>query len=317
MYIGIDLGGTKIAGAITGNDGDNIVNKIVIPTEMEKGKEAVTGNVIKCIDSLVATSSDNKIEAIGIGIPGRIKDNTILNAPNLSCWNGVNPADLLGKHFNTSVYTDNDANTAALAELLFGAGVGLSDFLFITISTGIGGGIISGGKLIRGYNQTAGEIGHMIIAPGETVCGCGQRGCLEAMASGTHLTNRLRQRLAENPETIMLEMVDNNPELATTHHLSSALKQGDSLALELVQKNASYIALGLLNYIQMLDPQRIIIGGGLTNLGPLFFEAIEKELKTLYVNAGGMLPEIVKSPLEQDSGVLGAVALAVKGKDFS
>ncbi|MFC1478718.1 ROK family protein [Candidatus Margulisiibacteriota bacterium] len=315
MYIGIDLGGTKIAAAVTDHSGENIVNKIVRPTEADKGCENVTKNVFACIDELLANNSGDSLKAIGIGIPGRIKDDVILSAPNLPCWENVNPVDVLQSRYKKPVFTENDANTAALAELLFGAGKGLSDFLYMTISTGIGGGIISNGKLLTGHNDLAGEIGHMIIMPGGTKCGCGQMGCLEAMASGTHLTNRLRKRLVKDrPESIILELANNDPEQATTRHIAEAALKGDIFAIDLIKENAYYVALGINNCIHILDPELIIIGGGLANFGDLFFDEIRAQIRKVRKADGMPLPGIVKSPLDQDTGVLGAVALAIEGE---
>jgi len=210
---------------------------------------------------------------------------------------------------------ENDANVAALAELLFGAGRGKQDFLYMTVSTGIGGGIINRGKLLVGHNHTAGEVGHMVIVPSGPECGCGQKGCLEAMASGTHLTKRLRTCLKEeNPETKILTLAGNDPDQATTKHIAEAAAAGDALAIGLIKENAGYIAQGLNNYIHLLDPELIIIGGGLANFGDLFFNEIKIQLKDLHKNEGVPLPDVVRSPLDQDSGVLGAVALAIEGR---
>ncbi|MFH1428969.1 MAG: ROK family protein [Candidatus Margulisiibacteriota bacterium] len=315
MYIGIDLGGTKIAAAITDHSGENIVNKIIRPTEAGKGRNHVTNNVFACIDQLLENNPGDSLKAIGIGIPGRIKNDIILNAPNLTCWENINPVDLLQERYKKPVFTDNDANTAALAELLFGAGKGHEDFLYMTISTGIGGGIICNGKLLVGHNHLAGEIGHTIIIPGGTKCGCGQMGCLEAMASGTHLTNRLRKRLVnDRPDSLILKLANNNPELATTRHIAEAALQGDIFAIDLIKENAYYVALGINNYIHMLDPELIIIGGGLANFGDIFFDEINAQLRKIHKNEGVVLPDVVRSPLDQDSGLLGAVALAIEGE---
>ena len=316
MYIGIDLGGTKIAAAITNSHNNEIAKIIVRPTETEQGRAKVFENICKCIDELLESveASKSTLKAIGFGVPGRINNNIILNAPNLPGWDNVNLAEMLQEKYPVPVYLENDANAAALAELLYGAGVGKKDFLYMTVSTGIGGGIISEGKLLTGHNHTAGEIGHMIIQPEGTLCGCGQKGCLEAMASGTHLTNRLRQRLAEDkPKTKVLELANNKPEQATTKHLAEAAKAGDSFAIELIKENARYIAFGINNYIQLLDPELIIIGGGLANFGDIFFNEINNYLNIIHHNVGVLLAPVVKSPLAQDSGVLGAVALAIEG----
>lgn len=318
MYIGVDLGGTKIASAVTNLKDHKIAKKDVRPTQVELGKNKVYDNICNSIEELINSSEGGlkALKAIGVGVPGRINKNIILNAPNLPGWENINLAELLQRKYPVPVYLENDANAAGLAELLYGAGVGKKDFLYMTVSTGIGGGIISNGKLLTGHNHTAGEIGHMIVERGGTQCGCGQHGCLEAMASGTHLTNRLRKRLVENkPQTKVLELAGNKPEQACTKNLADAATLGDSFAIELIKENARYIAFGLNTYIHLLDPEIIIIGGGLANFGDIFFQEINDHLTEIHINAGVPLPPVVKSPLDQDSGVLGAVALAINSDE--
>ncbi|MFA5929228.1 MAG: ROK family protein, partial [Candidatus Margulisiibacteriota bacterium] len=210
MFIGIDLGGTKIAAAITDNNA-KLDQRILRWTEAELGQQKVIDNVFASIDDLLQGQQRSSLKAIGIGIPGRIKDNIILNAPNLSCWVGLNPVQIIQEKYRVPVYAQNDANVAALGEMIYGAGIGKKNFLYMTISTGIGGGIINEGKLLRGYNDLGGEIGHTVVVPDGPVCGCGQRGCLEALASGTNLARIIRERIkAERPKTKILELAGND-----------------------------------------------------------------------------------------------------------
>lgn len=307
-YLGIDLGGTKIAAAITKPNSNEIAMTLVSPTQSSLGKEQVLSNILQSIENLLKAESvlSSTIRAIGIGVPGRVNLSHILNLPNIPGFDNFDLASYITSRFNRPVIIDNDAKAAATGELLYGAGVGKKDFLFMTVSTGIGGGVVTNGKLVNGHNNSAGEIGHMIIRPGEggPLCGCGQSGCFEALASGTALTLRFRHELSKAGSS--------NPEKATTRDLLQAALDGNRLALNLIRENAGFIALGLYNYIQIFDPELIIIGGGISNFGDLLFPEINSQLQSMNRNKSMSMPPVVRSPLGQDSGVLGAVALATE-----
>jgi len=315
MHVGIDLGGTKIATVACTSDACNkIVRKTIKETQSQSGQDTVLSNIIDSVKEL----NISQIDAMGIGVPGIIKDNILIKAPNLKCCENADIASILQKTFNVPVFIENDANVAALGELVFGVGEERTDFLYITISTGIGGGLILNGQLYKGYHNVAGEIGHTIVKTNGPICNCGQRGCLEALASGTALTKRLHDLLKQRQiKTQIKDLVNGNIKEITTKHIKIAADNRDPLALKLIEETAYYISLGIGNYIKTLDPGLIVFGGGLMNFGKIFLDHIDTYLQEEFSLDECHLPELVISDLGQDSGVLGAAALAIKNNTLT
>jgi glucokinase len=290
MLIGIDLGGTKIAGVLITKTGQ-ILMDVQIPTEAYKGKAQVLTNIEKAIDMLIKSKKAN-IKAIGIGAPGPIlyEKGIVVEAPNLPGWKRVPLKKILEQHFNTSVFVDNDANCAALAEAHFGAGKEARDFIYLTVSTGIGGGIIINRSLYRGAKGAAGEFGHMIIDPRGPQCGCGKHGCFEAMASGSALKKKTGM------DALSIEL---------------AARQGDKDAQKAIRDIASCLALGIANLVNIFNPEMVIIGGGLSNMRELLITPIRQEFKQYALTLPAKTVKIVKAKLGTKAGVLGAAALCL------
>ncbi|MFA5839273.1 MAG: ROK family protein [Candidatus Margulisiibacteriota bacterium] len=290
MLIGIDLGGTKIAGILTDPSGKTIMD-VQIPTEAAKGKKQVIANIVKAIHLLIE-SKKAKIRAIGIGAPGPIlyEKGIVIGAPNLPGWHKVHLKQILHKMFAVPVYVDNDANCAALAEAKFGAGRGASNFIYMTVSTGIGGGIIIDGKLYRGANGSAGEFGHMQINPSGPLCGCGKRGCLEAIASGSAL------KKITGMDALALEL---------------AARQGSKEAQKAIHEMAQAIAIGVGNLVNIFNPEMVIIGGGLSNMRELLLSPIKNDFKKYALTLPARSVKIVRAKLGTKAGVLGAAALCL------
>ncbi|OGC41434.1 hypothetical protein A2548_08175 [candidate division WOR-1 bacterium RIFOXYD2_FULL_41_8] len=290
MVVGIDLGGTKIAGVLTSPSG-KILMDVNIPTEAKKGKKQVIHNIKKAIH-MPMQSRKVKLKAIGIGAPGPIlfEKGIVIDAPNLPGWNKVHLKEILEKEFKTDVFVDNDANCAALAEAWFGAGKEAHNFIYMTVSTGIGGGIIIDKKLYHGAIGSAGEFGHVIIDPNGAKCGCGNTGCLEAMASGTALKN-------------LLGMDALSAELAA--------RQGDKKAQAAIAEIAHYLAIGIGNLVNIFNPEMVVIGGGLSNMRELLFNPIRQEFKNYALKLPARSVKIVKAKLGTKAGMLGAAALCL------
>ncbi|MBU0630842.1 MAG: ROK family protein [Candidatus Margulisbacteria bacterium] len=290
MFIGVDLGGTKIAAALVSATG-KIVTDVNIPTEASKGKTHVLGAINKAIRHLIQTSPE-PVKAIGLGVPGPIlyEKGIVIGPPNLPGWKQVNLKKILEKEFSRPVFIDNDANCAALAEARFGAGVGRRHFIYITVSTGIGGGIIINGQLYRGANGSAGEFGHMIIDSQGFTCGCGNVGCFEAMASGT----AVRKRAGMDGASVEL-----------------AARQGDKKALAVINETAHYLAIGISNLVNIFNPELVILGGGVSKMRELLLNPVRKEFKkyALYLPAKSV--KIVRAKLGTNAGILGAAALCL------
>ncbi|MFA4843803.1 MAG: ROK family protein [Candidatus Margulisiibacteriota bacterium] len=290
MIIGIDLGGTKIAAALA-NDRGKIKTDVNIPTEAGKGQRAVIDNVIKAVAALMS-SSKKKVHCLGIGVPGPILYETgiVIEPPNLPGWKKVNLKKILEKRFRLPVQLDNDANCAALAEAKFGAGRDAKDFIYVTVSTGIGGGIIIDRKLYRGAIGAAGEFGHMIIDPHGPICGCGNYGCFEALASGTAIKKRA------GLDAISVEL---------------AARQGDEKALRVIRETAHYLAIGFANLVNVFNPELIVVGGGVSKMRELLFTPIREEFKKYALTLPAKNVKIVRAKLGDEVGVLGAIALCL------
>ncbi|MFC1570930.1 ROK family protein [Candidatus Margulisiibacteriota bacterium] len=290
MIIGIDLGGTKIAGVLTTPSG-KVLMDVQIPTEASKGKKQVIENIKKAIRTLIQ-SHKVKIKAIGIGAPGPIlyDKGIVIEAPNLSGWKNVQLRQILKREFKVPVFVDNDANCAALAEAWFGAGKFVRHFIYITVSTGIGGGIVIDKKVYRGTTGSAGEFGHMIIDSGNAKCGCGNTGCLEALASGTAL-----KRLAGMD--------------AISAHL--AAHQGDKKAKKAIREIAHYLAIGIANLVNIFNPELVIVGGGLSNMWKDLIIPVKKEFRKYTLSLSGKSVKVVRAKLRTNAGVLGAAALCL------
>jgi glucokinase len=290
MIIGIDLGGTKIAAALADDHG-KIITDVNIPTEAAKGQRAVIDNVIKAV-AMLMSSSKKKVTRLGIGVPGPIlyKSGIVIEPPNLPGWKQVNLKKILEKRFRVPVQLDNDANCAALAEAKFGAGKKARDFLYVTVSTGIGGGIIIDRQLYRGAIGAAGEFGHMIIDPKGPLCGCGNYGCFEALASGTAIKKRAGM------DAIAVEL---------------AARQGDEKALQVIRETAHYLAIGFANLVNVFNPEMIVVGGGVSKMRELLFTPIREEFKKYALTLPAKNVQIVRAKLGDEVGVLGAIALCL------
>ncbi len=290
MLIGIDLGGTKIAACLATPEG-KIVTDVNIPTEAAKGQQHVIGNIIKAASNLIRGSS-KKVSCIGIGVPGPIlyEKGIVIEPPNLPGWKRVNLKKILEKEFGLPVHLDNDANCAALAEAYFGAGKAARHFIYMTISTGIGGGIIIDRKLYRGAIGAAGEFGHMVIDSKGYTCGCGNVGCLEALGSGTAIKKRAGM------DAIAVEL---------------AARQGDKKAQKVIAETAHYLAIGIANLVNIFNPELVVLGGGVSKMRELLLNPIRKEFKQYALKLTARNVRIVRAKLGAESGMLGAVALCL------
>jgi glucokinase len=294
LVIGLDLGGTKIAAAIADQKG-KIIRRLVVPTEAQKGKEAVIKNIFASIKN-VAQNNLASVKAIGIGAPGPIlyKEGIIVSPPNLPGWKKVPLRKIIQDEFKIKTILENDANAAALGEARFGAGRGIKNLIYITISTGIGGGVIIDGKIFRGAVGTAGEIGHTTIDPDGPRCGCGNYGCLEALASGTAIAQKAGKDATE---------------------VGKAARQGDKEALKIIRETGEYIGIGVANLANLFNPEMVIIGGGVANLGEMLFKPIRETVKKRALEVPASILKIVPAKLGSDAGVLGAVALCLRGDE--
>lgn len=304
--VGVDLGGTKIYTALTDLKG-NIIKEKVVKTEAEKGDMSVLAKIIDTIEYVVEGVNIDDIKAIGVGSPGPldVKAGKIVYTPNLP-FKDFNIVKPLKEKFNLPTYLDNDANAATLGEFVFGAGVGLENMIYITCSTGIGGGAILNGKIFRGSTSNALEVGHMTVSKQGLRCGCGNVGCAEAMGSGTAIMRMAREAVQTNVETSLKNY--DNP--AGKEVFEEAAK-GDRIAKEILDNALSYLGVAVANVANIFDPDMIVIGGGVASNWDVVSEKVTEEmenrcLKTILSNC-----KLEKAKLGSKAGVLGAAAIAI------
>lgn len=306
--IGIDLGGTKISGAVANFKGD-MISQYTIPTKAEEGKEAVLQRIITVVEKVIEESNvdKEKIVSIGIGSPGPLdaKKGMIITTPNLPFEN-FNIVQPLVDKFNIPTYLDNDANAAAIGEYAFGAGKGTDNMVFITVSTGIGGGAILNGKIYRGNTCNALEIGHMTLEKDGPRCNCGNYGCAEALASGTAIAKAAREQVENGINTSL-----SNYEKITAYEVFREAEKGDTVAQNVLNKALNYLGICVANIITSFDPEIVIIGGGVSKGGNIVFEKVNEVVKERCFKAMWESTKIVPAALGTDAGVKGAVALAI------
>ena len=308
--IGVDVGGTNVKVALVDKTG-SIVYSDTVPTRAEMGYEYTISNIIKAIQDLMKESKVLKeaIEGIGFGFPGQIDcDNGIVRlAPNIPGWVNIPIAEIVSKEFGIPVKVDNDVRCAALAELNYGAGKGAKNMICITVGTGIGSGIIMNGKLVRGASNAAGELGHIKLQmEGGPICGCGDTGCLEAFASGPAIVALAEEYIRGGKSTKYRELA--NPDI-TPYIVAEAAKQGDVVAKKIFEIVGGYIGIGLASVVNLLNPEKVVIGGGVADAGDLLFNPIKKTLSERTMPIQGAAVEIVHAELGNTAGVIGASLL--------
>lgn len=311
--IGLDLGGTKILTALIKNTGD-ITDRVVLNTPSNQGDQAIRDQIVASIQMLLDKTgvSHEQILGVGVGTAGVIdsRQSVIVQATNL----GLNNAPIgswIKDAFGFAVRIGNDANVAAVGEWLFGAGKGHQDVIYVTVSTGIGAGIISGGHLIKGTSDSAGEFGHISIEPEGPLCPCGNRGCLELYASGTALGKRVERMLEAGEKSPFLE---EQTAPLTSKEIAQAAAAGDPLALRAFEETGYYLGIGLTSMIHIFNPELIICGGGVMNAGDYLLPAVEKIIQDRCISTMRKQVRIVKSSLGPEAGILGAAGLIFAGE---
>jgi glucokinase len=312
--VGVDLGGTNIVSAIVNYQG-KIVSHLKVPTLAGRGKEATIKRIIETIHENIIESSitlDNII-GIGIGAPGPldIKRGIINFAPNLPGWRDVHLRKILEDEFDMKVVLENDANAAAWGERCFGVGRGVDNLVCFTLGTGIGGGIIIDGKIYHGSNYGAAELGHMTVNKDGPRCNCGNYGCLEAYSSATGIKNRIKNRIKEGIKSEFLNF-DDDDELLESLRLKSIFetaRKGDKLTKDIVEEAISYLGIAIANIANILNPEMVVLVGGITNEGDKLLSPLRKEVKKRAFYSNYKSLKIVIGELGGHAGVLGAAAL--------
>jgi len=311
--IGVDLGGTNIVSAIVNYQG-KVVNRLKVPTLTERGKEATIKRIIETIHENIiqSTIAIDDIRGIGIGAPGPldVKRGIINFAPNLPGWRDVPLRKILEDEFNMKVVLENDANAAAWGEMCFGAGQGVDNLVCFTLGTGIGGGIIIDGKIYHGNNYGAAELGHMTVNKDGPRCNCGNYGCLEAYSSATGIKNRIINRIREGIKSKFLNFDDSRLfESLRLKLIFKTARKGDKLTKSVVEEAISYLGIAIANIANILNPEMVVLVGGITNEGDKLLIPLKREVRKRAFYSNYKSLKIVIGKLGGNAGVLGAAAL--------
>ncbi|PID92346.1 MAG: hypothetical protein CSA96_03670 [Bacteroidetes bacterium] len=316
FYCGVDIGGTKCAIALIDAEG-RIVDKSYTHNHVEeKTEDGMVGMIAARIRELLQRNKlkDSDVPGIGIGCAGHIRyeDGLIITTSNFEGFKGYPLRDAFQKYFETPVLLDNDTNVQALGEYRFGAGKGIDDMIFVTVSTGIGAGLILNGRLYRGVTGTAGEIGHSIVEPeSELRCSCGNKGCLMAVACGMALPYLFEKYLKKGVETKIPMPADFDISRVNGQTLKRGLDSDDPLSKAVISDAARYVGIGLYNVWQTLNPSLIVLGGGLTNWGDFYLDKIRRTFDSYARDMVFDPVEICISHIVGDAGVIGAAALTM------
>ena len=310
MIIGVDVGGTKVAAGAVDREG-KILFQVRAP--MVANEDAARGlqSVTSAIDSVLAKAT--VIQGIGICSPGPLdpKTGVVINPPNLSCWRNFPLAAEVARIYRVPVKVDNDANAAALAETLWGAGRGQGNVFYATIGTGIGTGIVIDGRIYHGRTGAAGEGGHMSIDANGPRCGCGKLGCIEALAAGPAIARRAREKLEAGGTSAILELAGGKASAVTSEMVGRAYVAGDALAREVLSEVFDDLSLWLGNVIDLLEPNLILIGGGVgSTLKPLLSE-ISDRLPRWSINQRCEEIPLLPAQYGEDAGIAGGAALCM------
>jgi glucokinase len=305
--IGVDLGGTTVKAGVVSEEG-KLVQKVAIDTLASKGPDVVIEQIIKAI-KLVRDSYT--IEGIGIGSPGVVspKKGTVENPPNLPGWGIIHLGKILEKEFKSSVFVENDANVAAIGELVFGAGKKLSNFIMVTLGTGVGGGVVVNGKLFRGSTGGAGEIGHVTIDYNGRKCNCGSVGCIEAYVGNGYMVERVKEELKEHKDSAIYSLLNNDLSKLTPKVISEAAHNGDQYSMSVVKDTGKYLGYGLSSALNLFDITNVIVGGGVAGFGKPLFDSIEETIKSRALKSLGEKAVVLPAKLKNEAGILGASAL--------
>ena len=315
-YVGVDIGGTKVAAGLVTSRGQ-ILSKVRVPMASREGEAAGLQAVEKAIDAALDADPARKSSIAGIGIvsPGPVdpRRGIVVNPVNLPCWRNFPLVEEIKKSYGLTTILDNDANAAALAEAIWGAGAGCESVFYVTIGTGIGTGLVLDGHIYHGRTGAAVEGGHVSIDYRGEQCGCGKRGCIEVLAAGPAVAKRARKRLeAVSKEGAKLRsLVGGNVASVTPEMVAQAWRDGDALAAAILEETADLLAVWLGNMIDLLEPDVIVVGGGMSEVIFRWSARLLEQIPKWSVNSRcGEIP-LVRAKYGEDSGIAGGAALCL------
>jgi glucokinase len=311
LALGVDLGGTKVKTGLIDANG-RILSVHKHPTNPEKGPEGIINDIITCIDGCLSKAR-KKAQALGIGVAGQVDINGVVRyAPNLK-WRDVYLKKNLEERLNMPVLVINDVRAATWGEWIYGSGKGVTDLVVLFVGTGIGGGVISGGKVIEGCSNTGGELGHITIVEGGRKCHCPNSGCLEAYAGGWAVAERAQDLVRSDPKKgLYLTSLVGDVEKITAATVSRAHKDGDALARRLVQETGRYLAAGVVSVVNAFNPCLLVLGGGVIEGLPELVQVVDAIVKKKALESATENLKVVRAALGGDAGIIGAAAFAQK-----
>lgn len=307
--VGVDLGGTNIKIGIVSQKG-KLLDKISLSSKAEGGPDKVVKQIKIGIEEILSKNK-KKIRGIGIGSPGvvSVKKGTVENPPNFPGWTKINLGSNISKEFDIDCHVENDANAAAIGEMIFGAGKRHNSFVMITLGTGVGGGIILNRKLYRGEIGAAGEVGHITINYQGPRCNCGSFGCIESYVGNNYLTSQVKKDLAASSNSKIIKLVKNNLNLVSPIIIQRAAEEGDEFAKSVINNMGEQIGSALASVSNLLDVSTFIIGGGVSGFGKPLFIAINKSLVERVITSLRNRVKVLPAKLKNEAGIKGASAL--------
>ncbi len=309
LTLGVDLGGTKVETALVDISGD-ILSSHRQPTHPEKRSREIIDDIVSCVKTCLERV-DKKARAMGIGIAAQVgRSGVVRSSPNLG-WHNVPLQSMLEERLELPVYVTNDVRAASFGEWCFGAGKGIDDLVVVFVGTGIGGGVVSGGRMLEGCSNTAGEIGHTTLIVDGRDCHCPNRGCLEAYAGGWAIAERAQEAIQADPEAGKeLVFLAGTAEKITAAVVSQAFHEGDPLAFQLIRETTQYLGEGLVSIVNSFNPCLLVLGGGVVDGLPELIDGVEAIIRKRALKAAVERLKVVRAILGDKAGIVGAAALA-------
>jgi glucokinase len=312
--VGVDVGGTNSRAAVFTLDGKRL-GEGREPTFAERGPSVVVEQVSRAIEAALTDAGvrAEDVAGAGIGMPGRITpEGVVLWSPNFPDIEGVPLLSLIQERTGVPIRMENDVNIAALGEFTFGAGRDVQSLVMLTLGTGIGGGIVLNGQVWSGANAGGAEIGHMVVNPGGRQCGCGNHGCLEAMAQRDAIVERAVLKFQSGRPSALAEAVEYQADRITPALIAEFAGKGDQVCLETMAETGHWVGIGVANMINILNPEMVIIGGGISQAGPILWEPLMRGVRSYAIHESLQVCRVVPAELGDDAGIMGGVAMIMK-----
>jgi glucokinase len=311
--IGVDLGGTNIAVGLVDLESREIVKQHSVKTNAPRPCEEICRDIAEVCKKLTSMQRITMQDVLWVGVatPGIVKDGTVIAAFNLG-WENAPFARLISEATGRPAYIANDANAAAYAEAIWGSGAGADTLVAFTLGTGVGGGIVIGGKIFEGMNGFAAEMGHMVLDPEGITCACGKRGCIEAYCSATALIRETKRMMSLYPESVMWEMVGGDVDNVSGKTPFRAWEKGDRAAEIVVNSFIDYLAVGISNVINILQPDVVCVGGGISREGEVLLAPLRERVLHSSFGTEGSRTKVVAATFRNDAGIIGAALLGLQ-----